>query len=89
MANIESTISSGSEEFQANRAAMLALIERVRAFEERTRAKSTASRSRFEKRGQLLPRERLSLLLDSGTPFLELSTLAGLGLDTPDVGGEA
>ena len=85
MANIESSISSSSDEFKANRAAMLALIERVRAFEDRTRAKSTASRSRFEKRGQLLPRERLSLLLDSGTPFLELSTLAGLGLDTPDL----
>ncbi len=85
MAHIESPISSSSEEFKANRAAMLALIERVRALEERTRAKSTAARSRFEKRGQLLPRERLSLLLDSGTPFLELSTLAGLGLDTPDL----
>ena len=32
----------------------------------------------------MLPRERLSLLLDPGTPFLELSTLAGLGLDNPD-----
>jgi acetyl-CoA carboxylase carboxyltransferase component len=29
----------------------------------------------------LLPRERLWLLLDPGTPFLELSALAGLGLD--------
>lgn len=85
MAYIESPISSSSEEFKANRAAMLALIERVRALEERTRAKSAASRKRFEKRSQLLPRERLSLLLDSGTPFLELSTLAGLGLDTPDM----
>ncbi len=85
MANIESPISSSSEEFKANRAAMLALIDRVHVYEERTRAKSTASRKRFEKRGQLLPRERLSLLLDSGTPFLELSTLAGLGLDTSDL----
>jgi geranyl-CoA carboxylase beta subunit len=85
MANIESPLSSSSEEFKANRAAMLALIERVRAYEERTRAKSAASRKRFEKRSQLLPRERLSLLLDSGAPFLELSTLAGFGLDTPDL----
>ena len=85
MANIESSLSGSSEEFKANRAAMLSLIERVRAYEERTRAKSAASRKRFEKRNQLLPRERLSLLLDSGAPFLELSTLAGFGLDTPDL----
>ena len=32
-----------------------------------------------------MPRERLSLLLDPGTPFLELSTLAGLGLDQKDL----
>ena len=85
MAHIESTLSTGSEAFQANRAGMLALTERVRAFERRTVTASAASRERFEKRGQLLPRERLALLLDPGTPFLELSTLAGLGLDNPDL----
>jgi len=64
---------------------MLALLDRVRQYEARTRQKSAASRERFEKRGQMLPRERLSLLLDPGAPFLELSTLAGLGLDNPDL----
>jgi geranyl-CoA carboxylase beta subunit len=64
---------------------MLALLEQVRAFEQRTVEKSTASKPRFDKRQQLLPRERLSLLLDPGTPFLELSTLAGLGLDHKDL----
>jgi geranyl-CoA carboxylase beta subunit len=85
MAHIESTISANSEAFQANRDGMLALIERVRAYEQRSVAKSAASRPRFEKRNQLLPRERLSLLLDPGSTFLELSTLAGLGLDNPDL----
>jgi len=85
MAHIESTISSSSETFRANRDGMLALIDTMRQYEQRARAKSSASRERFEKRGQLLPRERLSLLLDPGTPFLEISTLAGLGLDTPDL----
>ena len=33
----------------------------------------------------MLPRERLALLLDPGTPFLEISSLAGLGLDNPDL----
>ncbi|TCP08187.1 acyl-CoA carboxylase subunit beta [Caldimonas thermodepolymerans] len=84
MAIIETNISTSSESFQANRAGMLSLIERVRALEERTRRASAASKPRFEKRGQLLPRERLALLLDPGAPFLELSTLAGYRLDVDD-----
>jgi geranyl-CoA carboxylase beta subunit len=85
MAIIESNISTGGEAFQANRDGMLALIERVRAYEQRSVATSAKSRERFEKRGQLLPRERLSLLLDPGTPFLPICSLAGLGLDNPDL----
>ncbi|SCK55203.1 geranyl-CoA carboxylase beta subunit [Variovorax sp. HW608] len=85
MATIESTVSPASEAFKANREGMLALIERVRGYEQRSVATSARSRERFEKRGQLLPRERLSLLLDPGTPFLEISALAGLGLDNPDL----
>ncbi|MCL1960834.1 MAG: acyl-CoA carboxylase subunit beta [Desulfovibrionaceae bacterium] len=85
MATIESTVIPGSEAFQANREGMLALIGRVRAYERRAAATSAKSRERFEKRGQLLPRERLSLLLDPGAPFLEIGSLAGLGLDNPDL----
>ena len=85
MAQIESNLTPNSEAYTANRDGMLALIERVRTYQRRSAEKSAASRGRFEKRGQLLPRERLSLLLDPGTQFLELSTLAGLGLDTPDL----
>lgn len=85
MATIESTIACGSGSFKANAEGMKALIERVRACEQRTIAASAKSRERFEKRGQLLPRERLSLLLDPGTPFLEISSLAGLGLDNADL----
>ena len=85
MAHIESNLSSGSDAFIANRDGMLALIERVRRYERQTAERSAASRPRFDQRGQLLPRERLSLLLDPGTVFLELATLAGLGLDNPDL----
>lgn len=84
MAHIESTILSGSEQFRENRAGMLALLEQVRSYERRSVEKSAAASPRFENRGQLLPRQRVALLLDPGTAFLELSTLAGLGLDTPD-----
>ncbi len=85
MALIESTLSPSSPAFADNRSGMLSLLERVRRYERRAVDKSAASRERFDKRGQLLPRERLSLLLDPGTPFLELCTLAGLGLDNPDL----
>ena len=34
----------------------------------------------FPRRGKLLPRERVELLLDAGAPFLELSTLAAWGM---------
>jgi geranyl-CoA carboxylase beta subunit len=85
MTTLESRIATGSDEFARNRDGMLALLERLRGIERRVRSVSAASRERFEKRGQLLPRERLALLLDPGTPFLELSTLAGYGIDTPDL----
>jgi len=85
MAVIASTVDTASAAYAENRAAMLALLQRVRTLEERTARASAAARPRFEQRGQLLPRERLALLLDAGTPFLELSTLAGFGLDTPDL----
>ncbi|MFM7848728.1 MAG: acyl-CoA carboxylase subunit beta [Rubrivivax sp.] len=81
----ESSLSPASVDFQARRAGMLELLGQVRELEQRTRAKSEASRARFEQRGQLLPRERVALLLDAGAPFLELSTLAGYGMDTEDL----
>jgi len=56
----------------------------VRLLEERVRAYSERARPRFEARGQLLPRDRVNLLLDRGTPFIELSTLAGLGMHDDD-----
>ncbi|MFZ6749136.1 acyl-CoA carboxylase subunit beta [Undibacterium sp. Ren11W] len=84
MAILASRILTQSEEYQGNRAALLVQIAALRALEQRTRDKSAASRPLFEKRGQLLPRERLGRLLDIAAPFLELSTLAGYGLDHPD-----
>src|SRR5215469_5624905 len=84
MAVIESIIVTGSAAFQANRDGMLALIARVRALEERTRTASAAAKDRFHKRGQLLPRERVALVLDPGSPFLELSTLTGYMFDIAD-----
>jgi geranyl-CoA carboxylase beta subunit len=84
MTILESTIAPSSDAYRANRDGMLALIERMRALEQRTRAASSAAKDRFHKRGQLLPRERVALVLDPGSPFIELSTLAGYMFDVPD-----
>jgi geranyl-CoA carboxylase beta subunit len=67
---------------QQRRGAMLARIAQLRALEERSAAASAKSKPVFDKRGQLLPRERVALLLDPGRPFLPLATLAGFGHDT-------
>ncbi len=84
MAVIETRVDTGCAAFAENRARMVALIDDFRAAEARVRAHSERARERFDKRGQLLPRDRMALLLDRGTPFVELSTLAGYGIDDDD-----
>jgi len=84
---IESSIDTRSEQYASDRAAMLQLVEAYRELEENVRAYGETRRGRFEKRGQLMPRERVDQLLDPGMPFLELSSLAGLKMHD-DVGGD-
>ena len=79
---IDTRIDPVSEAFARNRDHTLGILAEVRALEQRTRDRSAQSRPLFEKRGQLLPRERIALLLDPGSSYLELSTLAGYGWTT-------
>jgi geranyl-CoA carboxylase beta subunit len=81
---LESRIEREGEAFAANRASMQARLDEVRALERLVLAESESKRARFERRGQLLPRERVARLLDRGSDFLELSTLAGLGMHDDD-----
>ena len=81
---LASTLDPSSESFRANRAAMLRLIDEFRALEAKVRDTSNARQAAFAKRGQMLPRQRVALLLDRGAPFLELATLAGLGMHDDD-----
>ncbi|MDH2392077.1 carboxyl transferase domain-containing protein [Streptomyces sp. HNM0663] len=71
-------------EYAANREAMLAKLADLEA----EHAKALAGggekyRARHRDRGKLLARERVELLLDPDTPFLELSPLAAWGSDYP------
>ena len=84
MPTLDLRLDTGSDTFAANRAHALGLIAQWRVLEARTREASARAQPLFDKRGQLLPRERVTRLLDPGVPFLELSTLAGWLQDTPD-----
>ena len=74
---IESQVDSLGEAFVRNRQDMLKALAAVRTVEDKVRATEAEKQPKFHKRGQLMPRERVNLLLDRGTPFLEISTLAG------------
>lgn len=74
---IETKIDSNSPQFQQNREGMLKLIADWRAIEAKGRLEEESKRARYHKRNQILPRERVHLMLDRGSPWLELSTLAG------------
>ena len=83
-ARFESNFRPDDPQALQRREAMLARIAQWRALEERAAAASARSRPTFERRGQLLPRERIALLLDPGAPWLPLCSLAGYLQDTPD-----
>ena len=66
-----------SAEFQANAAQMQAAVDDLRAQLAKAAAGGgEAARAKHVARGKLLPRERVQMLLDPGTPFLELAPLA-------------
>src|SRR3954470_17346530 len=84
MSRFESSWNTDGEVARTRRAAMLERIAQMRALEERAAAASARSKPVFDKRGQLLPRERVALLVDAGAPYLPLSSLAGYLQDTKD-----
>ncbi|HLA34338.1 MAG TPA: carboxyl transferase domain-containing protein [Rhodocyclaceae bacterium] len=66
--------------FAENVKSMDERLAEVRDLERKVRAESASKRDKFAQRGQLLPRERVARLLDRESDFLELATLAGLGM---------
>src|SRR5438477_1776196 len=81
MGAIQSKLNPRSEEFQANSRALGTLVADLRAKVERAaQGGDEPARAKHVARGKLLPRERLRLLLDPGSPFLELSQLAAFGV---------
>ena len=90
MPRLQSEIDSSSERFRANHERMTALAADLRKqLETVALGGGEDARRKHTSRGKLLPRERVQSLLDTGSPFLELSPLAAHGMyggDAPAAG---
>ncbi|NDU75519.1 acyl-CoA carboxylase subunit beta [Actinomadura sp. DSM 109109] len=81
---LKSTLDVRSPDYRARRAAMLEKLAALDA--EHAKALEGGGEkyvARHRRRGKLLARERIELLLDPDSPFLELSPLAAWGSDFP------
>src|SRR4030042_5958365 len=81
MFRIESKVDTKSAEFQQNKAEMQRLVSEYKEiFKNIKLGGPEKDRKRHHERGKLLVRERLELLFDRNTPFLELSPLAAYNM---------
>ncbi|MGF1563714.1 MAG: carboxyl transferase domain-containing protein [Geminicoccaceae bacterium] len=81
MATLQSAVSPRSDSFAANRAAHEAAMAPVHeAAALAVAGGGETARARHVSRGKILPRERVSRLLDPGSPFLEIGMFAAHGL---------
>ncbi len=85
MAQIRSQLNPRSADFEANAQAMRALVDDLRVkVDQAAEGGGQAARDKHIARGKLLPRDRIQMLIDPGTPFLELSPLAALNIYNND-----
>ncbi|MDC7691571.1 carboxyl transferase domain-containing protein [Vogesella indigofera] len=85
---IESKLSPRAADFQANADKMRALVADLKdKVAKAALGGGDKARDKHVARGKLLPRERINLLLDPGSPFLELSQLAAYGMYGDDAPG--
>ncbi|PTU30334.1 acyl-CoA carboxylase subunit beta [Stenotrophobium rhamnosiphilum] len=90
MKRIESKINTSSAEFQANAAHNRKVVDDFRELQRKARDdRPQRDIDRLRSQNKLLVRERLKLLLDPGTPFLEFSSLAANDAYDGDVPGAA
>ena len=81
MPTLDTKLNARSADFAANASTMRALVQDLNAqIAKAAQGGGDAARAKHTGRGKLLPRDRVQMLLDPGTPFLELSPLAALGL---------
>jgi 3-methylcrotonyl-CoA carboxylase beta subunit len=74
---LQSHLDTRSEDFLANHAALQAAVDELqRRLARAAGGGGEKARRKHTERGKLLPRERISALLDPGSPFLEIAPLA-------------
>lgn len=79
MQAIKSKLNPNSEAFKANKAEMQSFVDELAKNLEKSRFQGKEKHiARARKREKLLARERLELLLDQDSPFMELMPLAGM-----------
>lgn len=79
---LESRIDTGSARYAENRAAYEGILATLRERQEWAVSGGPGRSKSIERhlaRGKVLVRDRIDLVTDDGTPFLELSTLSGYG----------
>jgi len=86
---LESQLEIQSDDFRQNAAAMQKLVDEFRGIEQKVIAKAEEMLPKFRKRNQLLPRERIERMLDPGSPYFELMSLAGYMMHDDRDGSEA
>jgi 3-methylcrotonyl-CoA carboxylase beta subunit len=90
MATIQSKLNPRGEEFRRNADTMRALVDDLNAqLAQIALGGGTAARDKHLARGKLLPRERVEMLLDPGTPFLEIAPMAAHGMYKDKSGSDA
>ncbi|HEU4414045.1 MAG TPA: carboxyl transferase domain-containing protein, partial [Candidatus Angelobacter sp.] len=83
MEPLASTVDRNASLYQSNYAAMQAAVERLHSELKRTTEGGGEKYvRRHVERGKLLPRDRVELLLDEGSFFLEIAALAGHGMES-------
>ncbi len=89
MTAFNSSVDPNSAEFANNRELYLAAYEKCQAAVGTLWAAAEAKRELLEGRGQMMPRDRLNLVLDKGAPFLEVMPLAGYQMDNDKDGSSS
>ena len=88
MTVLHSQLNPRSADFTANVAAMRTVVDDLKAHLEKIAVGGgEAARAKHTARGKLLPRDRVQMLLDPGTPFLEVAPLAALNMYNNDAPG--
>jgi 3-methylcrotonyl-CoA carboxylase beta subunit len=88
MPTLATQLNPRSDDFRRNADAMRTLVEDLNAqLAKIAQGGGEAARAKHLARGKLLPRDRVEMLLDPDTPFLEIAPLAALNMYDNDAPG--